>query len=380
VDHSQIRAAAEPQHAQAKRDRITIVTDILPYPTESLAVVVLADDNGNPMETATEIVVLLPPAMTSVQQAGTEATTPNSQQLETTFTNSISAASTGAAASAGGLAAQPGGIQGGGLVGQPGVTYSPYNADGTCKSSSRVFSDFQTIATQYGLVRIYGVDCNQVAMAVSAAKATGVQLFLGIFNLDGLDQQIQTLVEGVYAHADWSVVDTISVGNELVNNGQATAQQVINAVYSARQSLRNAGFAGPVVTVDTFIAVINNPWLCDYSDFCAMNIHPFFDPNTPASAAGNFLANQVARVRQTLANPDQRIVVTETGWPWQGSANGAAVPGKENQRTALASIRSGFSDSNPGNVIFFTAFNDPWKKAEPSTFYAEQYWGINQFQ
>jgi exo-beta-1,3-glucanase (GH17 family) len=217
-------------------------------------------------------------------------------------------------------------------------------------------------------------------MVASAARATGVQLFLGIFNLDGLDDQIRTLVDAVYTYADWSVVESISVGNELVNNGQATAQQVINAVHAARESLRRAGYTGPVVTVDTFIAVLNNPSLCDSSDFCAMNIHPFFDPNTPASAAGTFLANQVGRVRQQLANPNQRIVVTETGWPWQGSANGAAVPGKENQQTALESIRSVFANHNPGNVIFFTAFNDLWKRAEPSTFYAEQFWGINQFQ
>lgn len=223
------------------------------------------------------------------------------------------------------------------------------------------------------------MDCGQVATVVSAAKSTGLKVFLGIFDLAGLEGQLAELINAVYAHGDWSVIETVSVGNELVNDGQATAQQVINAVVATRQSLRSAGFQGPVVTVDTFIAVLRNPWLCDYSDFCAMNIHPFFDPNTPAAAAGNFVYNQVAAVRNVLKNPSQRIVVTETGWPWQGCANGKAVPGKTNQRAAIQSIKTVFGTGHAGNLILFSAFNDMWKKAEPSTFYAEQYWGINQF-
>ncbi|RKU41689.1 hypothetical protein DL546_000858 [Coniochaeta pulveracea] len=355
--------------------------NIFPFPTEVPAVIVFADNNGNPVQTITETVVLLPTSTAIDQSANKETSTTAAQQPATTNADPPRTTSVGPSASGGDLAAQPSGIQGGGLAGPaPGVSYSPYNSDGTCKAFSRVLSDLQTIASQYALVRIYGVDCNQVAMVASAARAAGVQLFLGIFNLDGLDDQIRTLVEAIHTYADWSVVESISVGNELVNNGQATVQQVTDAVSAARESLRGAGYTGPVVTVDTFNAVLNNPRLCDYSDFCAMNIHPFFDPNTPASAAGTFLATQVSIIRQRLANPNQRIVVTETGWPWQGSANGAAVPGKENQRTALAAIRTVFANNNPGNVIFFSAFNDLWKKAEPRTFYAEQFWGINQFQ
>lgn len=377
----------------ARRDSITVVVSAIPSPTTMSEVVVFVDHNGQPVRTATELIVLVPSTITRAQPLTTQAT--SRPLTSASVLVSISQQSTSAVgqvpthlpdpstgpSTAGGLNSQPNGAEGGGstTAGLPGVAYSPFDAYGTCKAWSHVVSDFQTIATQYGLVRIYGVDCGQVAMAVSAAKSTGLKLFLGIFNLDNLEKQTSELVDAVSAYGDWSVVETVSVGNELVDKGQATVQQVINAVAATRRSLRSAGFYGPVVTVDTVLAVLRNPWLCDYSDFCAVNIHPFFDPSTPATAAGDYVRNQMAAVRKVLRNPSQRIVVTETGWPWQGCANGAAVPGKQNQRTAIASIKTVFGAGHSGNLVLFSAFNDMWKKAEPGTFYAEQYWGINQF-
>lgn len=382
-----------PQTLVVKRNTITIEVSAIPFATEISKVVVFVDHNGRPVQTATEVVVLIPATTAPARPSSTLSRPSPTTYLPSSFTqqqtppgnpNLTQAPYSGPKTSAGGgLSNGPDdGIEGGdstAATGLPGIAYSPYNADGTCKTGSRVISDFRKIASQYGLVRIYGVDCGQVATVVSAAKSTGLKLFLGIFDLDGLEKQIQELVDAVYAHGDWSVVESVSVGNELVNNGQATAQQVVNAVAATRQSLRSAGFRGSVVTVDTFIAVLRNPDLCDYSDFCAMNIHPFFDPNTPAAAAGKFVYNQIAAVRKVLRSPNQRIVVTETGWPWQGSANGQAVPSKDNQRVAIASIKSVFGTGETGDLILFSAFNDLWKKSEASTFFAEQYWGINQF-
>ena len=82
----------------------------------------------------------------------------------------------------------------------------------------------------------------------------------------------------------------------------------------------------------------------------------------------------MANLRRQLSS-DKRIVVTETGWPWQGESNGAAVPGMDQQTRALSSIKDAYSDK-PGDVFFFTAFNDLWKKAEANTFMAEQFWGM----
>ncbi|KAK0749806.1 glycoside hydrolase superfamily [Schizothecium vesticola] len=259
-----------------------------------------------------------------------------------------------------------------------GVTYSPYNPDGSCRSASQIASDFLRIAAlqspPFSVVRIYGVDCDQVSSSLAAADVIGVRLFLGLFSLDDLSAQLDTLITAVAASSrGWAAVDTVSVGNELVNNGQATAAQVVGAVAAARARLRAAGFGGPVVTVDTFLAVERNPALCDASDYCAVNVHPFFDGSVAAEEAGAFVARKVADVRAVLGDKGMRIVVTESGWPWQGNANGRAVPGRERQ---AAAVRSLVAVGNEGGLFLFSAFDDRWKKAEAWTYYAEPFWGM----
>ncbi|KAE8450032.1 hypothetical protein EG329_007171 [Mollisiaceae sp. DMI_Dod_QoI] len=253
-----------------------------------------------------------------------------------------------------------------------GISYSPYNSDGTCKTQSQVNTDFESLGG-YSLVRTYGTDCNQVSTVLSAAKAKGMKLFAGIFDLGTLNSEIATIVAA--ANGDWSSFDTVSIGNELVNSGTASASAVVSAIGTARGLLKQAGYTGKVVTVDTLVAARANPSLCDASDYCAVNCHPFFDGTYTASQSGTFLQTMIPTLQDVLANKNQEIVITETGWPWKGEANGAAVPSLDNQSSALSSIKSAFS-SSPGAVILFTAFNDLWKTNTAAQFQAEQYWGM----
>lgn len=255
-----------------------------------------------------------------------------------------------------------------------GFAYSPYLANGNCKSAQQVATDFAGIANigQYSVVRIYGTDCNQVATVLPAAKAHGLKLFAGIFDLNTLNSEVATIVAA--AKGNWGSFDTISVGNELVQSGTSPAA-VVAAVGSARNQLRAAGYHGPVVIVDTVVASRAHPELCNASDYCAVNCHPFFDGGVAASGAGNFLSTQISSLRNVLSNKNQRIVITETGWPWKGSSNRAAVPSTANQAAALSSIKNAFA-SNHQNVILFSGFNDPWKKSVAATFFADPFWGF----
>ncbi|KAK3321669.1 cell wall glucanase [Apodospora peruviana] len=349
----------------------TIIDNAATSGSQVPRIIVYIDENGKPLGTTTEAVAVTTPSLGLVFAAGPSASPSSIVATELPIASAGHEDGTGKSGTAD--------IGGNGTaVTFTGVTYSPYNSDGTCKTAAQVFADIQQLEGGYSMIRIYGTDCDQIANVMTAADAIGASVFLGIFDIDDLEAQIAALVDAVLNHGGWSLVDTVSVGNELVNNGQATPDQVMDAVTAARAVLRVKGYAGPVVTVDTFIAVQQHPVLCDASDYCAMNVHAFFDPNTSADQAGNFVLRQVANVREVLADRTQRVVVTEAGWPTQGNANDKAVPGKQNQLTATKSIVSEFGGQEGlGNLILFTAFNDPWKKAEPGTFYAEQFWGMH---
>lgn len=273
---------------------------------------------------------------------------------------------TGTASSA--VASSTGGSSGSSFSGAAkGITYSPYNADGTCKSSSDVASDISQLSS-YLLIRLYGVDCNQVEN-VLAALADGQKIFAGIYFMDQISAGIQTLASAVKANGGWDVVHTVSIGNELVNGGSATPSQIQTYVQEGKSALTSAGYSGPVVSVDTFIAVINNPQLCQYSDYIAVNAHAFFDGYATAEEAGSWLLGQIQRVSSACGN-SKSVFITETGWPTQGESNNVAVPSTSNQKAALLSI----SLSCGNDAIFFNAYNDLWKS--PGAFNAEQFWGI----
>lgn len=323
-------------------------------------VIVYVDQNGTPVSTTTK----LPTAQTKAPVAPA-APSPTPEAAAPIVADKV-ADTDASSASSGSDASTP-------STSGYGLTYSPYNKDGTCKTADQVLMDFGGFGSGYSTVRTYGVDCDTVSTVVAAAKAHGMKVFQGIFDITDIDESVKNIVSAV--NGDWSIIHTISVGNELVNSGKSSASAVVEAMSSARTLLRAAGYNGPVVTCDTLVATLANPSLCDNADYCAVNSHPFFDPNTDASSAGSFLTRSIESLKSKLANSSQNVVITETGWPSKGSANGLAIPSSSNQETAIAAIKSAFQ-SAPDNVMLFNPYNMLWKTSNPGQFEAEQWWGF----
>ncbi|KAF2665246.1 glycoside hydrolase [Microthyrium microscopicum] len=264
-----------------------------------------------------------------------------------------------------------------------GISWTPFNGDEgvtTCKPQEQANDEFRKIAAQHFIsIRVYGTTCNQIEVAMKAAQQAGVQLMLGIFELNNAAADTRELVRQVEASGvGWGIVHTITVGNEDVEKG-SSAGDVINAVGAARSVLRPSGFQGAVVHVETQGAILAHPELCSEAagDYIAANIHPFFSSGTPALMAGRFVAQQVGALRACSRahgrkRRDHRVVVTETGWPTGGNPNGLALPGRLHQFAAIASIKMHM----PNDVYLYSAFNNRWLKNNGGTFNAEHFWGI----
>ncbi|KAF3490562.1 uncharacterized protein GIQ15_00079 [Arthroderma uncinatum] len=252
-----------------------------------------------------------------------------------------------------------------------GICYAPYNADGKCKSQDQVYADFAKLH-DYGIVRSYGVDCDQIETMINAAKRYNKKVLLGLFTIQDVGPELNTFIAA--AKDNWSHIYAVAIGNEVVNTGKASAHDLTNAVKFAREILRSKGYTGPVVAVDTVNAMIAHPEICEASDFCAVNIHPFFDPHTSAAEAGEFVRDQAKAVSNAV-HGSKRVIVTETGWPHGGNHNGEAIPTRENQHTAMESLMQAYKGTN-GELFLFSAFDDPWKQDGSNTFGAEKFWGI----
>lgn len=289
------------------------------------------------------------------------------QQQTTMATSAAPASSSAAASSAAPSSSSSSGSSDSGSSDPSGsgVTYSPYSSNGGCKSADEVKSDVSKLS-EFSVIRIYGVDCDQVKK-VTDALGDNQKVMLGLFEVGNIENDLKTMKDGV--NGNWDKVHSVSIGNELVNGGQAKPSEVKDMVSKGKSTLKGFGYNGPVVAVDTFIATINNPELCDVGDYVAINAHAFFDGNVDASGAGKWVKEQINRVKDTCGG-DKKIYVTESGWPSKGDTNGKAVPSPDNLKTAIKSIKDQVGDQ----VCLFSAFNDMWKS--PGYLNVEQYWGI----
>lgn len=349
-------AVAAPANHQHKDKRDVV--------TETVRAQVTVVVGGQPPNTSTSIAVATSAAATeaatTTAAATTEAATTSGSSTETASSSvASSSASSGSSSSASSSSS--------GAAGVKGITYTPYTSSGACKTVSEVASDLALLA-DYPIIRLYGVDCDQVA-SVLQGKSSSQKLFLGIYYVDQIQDGVDTISSAISSYGSWSDVVTVSIGNELVNGGEASVSQVGSYISTGRSALTSAGYTGDVVSVDTFIAVINNPGLCSYSDYMAVNAHAYFDENTVAADAGTWVLEQIQRVYEACDGA-KTVVVTESGWPSQGETYGVAVPSKANQEAAIASITSACGS----DTYLFNAFNDLWKADGP--YGVEKYWGI----
>lgn len=249
--------------------------------------------------------------------------------------------------------------------GSGGITYSPYTNSGSCKTSSEIQSDIEFLS-QFDIIRIYDTDCEAMS-AILSAMGSDQKLMVGIYYIDDIASSV-SLIESAF-DGDYSQLYAVSVGNELVNSGDNTPAEILTAVESARTQLTAIGYTGDVVTVDTLVAVEDNTSMCSIGDFLAVNSHPYWDGNVDPEDCGTWLQTQIENLSNTCGS-DKTILITETGWPTEGSTYGTCVPSKTNQETCINSI----IETLGSQVILFTTYNDYWKSA--GTYGVEQYWGI----
>ncbi|KAJ9603594.1 Cell surface mannoprotein mp65 [Cladophialophora chaetospira] len=246
-----------------------------------------------------------------------------------------------------------------------GICYELIGTNG-CIPQSQLNSDFGYLSTQgYSKIRFYDIGCD-LSVATAAAAAAGFSVTLGLNTINNVNNDLNTLIGMI--KGNWGPIDTVVIGNEVISQG-GSAGQIADAVNSARGQLQSAGFTKNVVAVDTFIAHQSNPQICAASDYCAVNAHAFFDANTVAQNAGTFVHN----VLPTIQNNGKPIIITESGWPYQGGANGKAIPSTANQDAAIGSLKSAFG-GNPGGLFLFQAYDATYKA--PGPFGVEQFFGI----
>ena len=183
----------------------------------------------------------------------------------------------------------------------------------------------------------------------------------------GTDAEINKReVDGLIALARDGHADIAAVGNEVLLREDLSEEQLLQEIERVKQALPGV----PVGYVDAYYLFELHPRITQAIDVVLTNCYPFWE-GCPRENAVAYMHSMLQRTR--AAAPGKRIVVSETGWPDQGSAFHGAVPSTEGAMRYF--VDSCHWAAGEGVELFwFAAFDEAWKVSAEGDVGA--YWGL----
>ncbi|GAB7343511.1 hypothetical protein MBLNU457_1523t1 [Dothideomycetes sp. NU457] len=241
-------------------------------------------------------------------------------------------------------------------------------------SQDNVTMDVAVMSQLAPAIRLYGTDCNQTEMVMTAIDALKMndtmKVWLGVWlgnNATTNNRQLAQLYDILHNYPS-SHFSGVIVGNEVLFRKDLTLAELGSTIRGVKQNLTALNIDLPVATSD-----LGSDWtkeLVQYTDLVMANVHPFFAGVTAAGAASwtydFWQTNDV-----TLTGNVSNNIISEVGWPSQGGndcGTGVTCP------TMLAGSVAGIQEmntfmdkwicqamANGTHYFWFEAFDEPWK-------------------
>ena len=197
------------------------------------------------------------------------------------------------------------------------------------------------------------------------AKEYGFKTLVGAWlgeDLQKNEQEISALVDLAKA----GYVDVAGVGNEVMYRKELEEEVLIAYIDSVKVQLPEV----PVGYVDAYYEFTNRPKITQACDVILANCYPYWEG---CGIDYSLLYMKQMYYQAQQAAPGKRVIITETGWPSEGEALGAAMPGYDNALKYFINAQN-WSQSEDIEMFYFSAFDESWKvDAEGSV---GAYWGL----
>ena len=183
----------------------------------------------------------------------------------------------------------------------------------------------------------------------------------------GTDRTINAReVAGVIAVAQAGHADIVAVGNEVLLREDMSEDELIGYLREVKEALPGV----PVGYVDAYFLFEKHPRVTAECDVVMTNCYPFWE-GCPREQALAYMQTMLARTR--AAAPGKRVLISETGWPDQGSAFHGAVPGTEAAMQYFVDTAA-WAEGEGIEWFHFAAYDEAWKVGAEGDVGA--YWGL----
>jgi GPH family glycoside/pentoside/hexuronide:cation symporter len=151
------------------------------------------------------------------------------------------------------------------------------------------------------------------------------------------------------------MVDIAVVGNEVLLRGDLPEQELLACIARVRAA---APAEVRVSCVDAYFQFLERPALVAACDVLLPNCYPFWE-GAHIDHAAQYLRRMHGLVK-AAAGEDKLVIITETGWPGQGEAVGAAVPAADHAMRYFVEAQQ-WSRREGVKLFWFSSFDEPWK-------------------
>lgn len=148
-------------------------------------------------------------------------------------------------------------------------------------------------------------------------------------------------------------VDVAVVGNEVLLRNDLSEEEVLAYIKRVKTAIPGI----PVGYVDAYYQFHERPRLVDACDVILVNCYPFWEGANIDTAT--LYLKQMHAVAKNAAK-GKPVIITETGWPSEGSMNKDAEPSSENAMKYFAEINEWANKENVG-MFYFSSFDESWK-------------------
>ena len=248
-----------------------------------------------------------------------------------------------------------------------GLSFSPYisgQGPGTQITEAQIHQRLQLMAPYVKWVRTFScTEGNELIPKIAAEY--GLKTLVGVWLEDDLENNEKELANAIKV-AQAGHADLLAVGNEVLLREEMSQEQLIDYIHRAKQGAPGV----PVGYVDAYFLFEDNQKVTDACDVIFANCYPFWE-GYPAEHALVYMKQMYYRAQKVA--PGKKVIISETGWPDQGSPERDSIPSYENAiRYFVDSYH--WTQEEGIDLFYFSSFDEDWKVADEGDVGA--YWGI----
>ena len=197
------------------------------------------------------------------------------------------------------------------------------------------------------------------------AKKHGIKTMVGAWLGDDLEKNEEE-IEALIQLAKEGCVDIAAVGNEVLYSKELTEEELLVYINRVKTALPDI----EVGYVDAYYEFAKRPAITEACDVILANCYPYWE-GCSIDYSLNHMQQMYNLARE--AGKGKRTIITETGWPSQGSSLEGAHSSAENAMKYFINSQV-WSEVDDVEMFYFSSFDESWKVGAEGDVGA--YWGL----